>query len=127
MVEGIGEACGFAIDCKEGARGLQLRCVWDGVEASQAATAQLVVRTAVGCLAFQARGGLCRRHEMCLCACSCAHVLRPCACWLAKQGMQGWATAQQSACRCAGAVQGLEARGKFGALRCKVIKEVGIL
>ena len=55
-------------------------CVACGMEASQAATAQLAVWIAVGRLAFQARGGLCRRHEVCSCARLCARVLRLRAC-----------------------------------------------
>ena len=57
---------------------------------------------------------------VCVFMCLCAKATRV----LTRKGLQCWATAQQSACRCAGAVQGLETRGKVGALRCKVIKEV---
>ena len=64
-----------------------LGCVACRVEASKAAMAQLAVQIAVGRLAFQARGGLCRRHE-------CARVrVRVLVCQgqrvLARQGMQG--------------------------------------
>ena len=42
-------------------------------------------------LAFQARGGLCQRHERCMCARSCACVRWLCACSCAK----GWCNGQQ--------------------------------
>ena len=121
MVESIGEACGFAVDREKGEQGVQLRCVQSGsIEGGDGAA-----RCADCCGSSRVsspRRPMPEARYVLVCSfmCLCAKVTRV----LARQGMQGWAIAQQSAGRCAGAVQGLKTRGKFGALRCKVIREV---
>ena len=121
MVERIGEACGFAVDCKSGVQGSRLRCVQNGGIVGGGGAARCAECCGSSRVSSPRRPMPKARYVLvCSFMCSCAKATRV----LARQGMQGWATAQQSAGRCAGAVQGLETRGKLGALRCNVIKEV---
>ena len=121
MVESIGEACGVAVDCKRGVQGSRLRCVQNGGIAGGGGAARCAECCGSSRVSSPQRPmPKARSVLVCLLMCSCAKASRVLACL----GLQGWATAQQSACRRAGAAQGRRTCGKFAALRCKVTREV---
>ena len=121
MVERIGEACGFAVDCQGGVQGLQLRCVRDGGIAGGDGAARCVDCCGSSRVSSPRRP-MPKARSVLVCAfvCSCAKAT----CVLTRQGMQSWAVAQQSRGRRAGAAQGRKMCGKFAVLCCKVPKEV---